>query len=135
MKILFAAGFGPIIQDQKESASLYRDTLGLPLKEDNGYYHTEDLAGVRHFALWPLSHAAQECFGTETWPKEIPVPQSWMELDVDDIDKATLELKEKGYKLLVSAKKQPWGQIVTRFLSPEGFLLSITHTPWMRKEK
>ena len=23
--------------------------------------------GVKHFALWPLSPAAQSCFGTEKW--------------------------------------------------------------------
>ncbi len=133
MKVLFTAGFGPIIKDQTKSTQLYKDTLGLPLKEEHGYFHTEDIKGVKHFALWPLSHAAQECFGSNMWPKEIPVPQAWIEFDVDDIEAATKELKEKGYKLIVEAKKQPWGQIVTRFLSPEGLLVSITITPWMRK--
>jgi hypothetical protein len=30
---------------------------------------------------------------------------------------------------------EPWGQIVSRFLSPEGLLLGITFTPSMRDEK
>ena len=37
-----------------------------------------------------------------------------------------------GYQLLVDTRKEPWGQTVTRLLSPEGLLVGITHTPWMR---
>jgi hypothetical protein len=36
--------------------------------------------------------------------------------------------------MLVNNKKEPWGQIVSRFISPEGLLLGITFTPIMRKE-
>jgi hypothetical protein len=41
-------------------------------------------------------------------------------------------LKQRGYKLLVESRTEPWGQIVTRMLSPEGILIGITYTPWMR---
>lgn len=133
MKILFVAGFGPIVSDQKSAESLYLDALGLTLERDGDYLHTEKLEGVKHFALWPLSHAAESCFGKSEWPKDMPVPNSWMEIDVEDVESATAELKAKGYKILVSARKEPWGQIVTRLLSPEGILLGITYTPWMRK--
>lgn len=136
MKILFVAGFGPIVQDQKKSEALYIDSFGLNFKREEGdYLHTQELDGVKHFALWPLSQAAESCFGKKEWPKEIPTPQSWIEFDVENIEEATKELKEKGYKLLVSARKEPWGQIVTRFLSPEGMLVGVTFTPWMREEK
>ena len=53
----------------------------------------------------------------------------WIEFDVGDIEKATAELKSQGYKLLVATQKEPWGQIVTRLLGPEGLLVGITHTP------
>ena len=33
MKVLFVAGFGPIVRDLEESARFYRDALGLPLPE------------------------------------------------------------------------------------------------------
>lgn len=135
MKVLFAAGFGPIVRDDKESVEFYLDTLGIPVKEEHGYFSTEAFSGVKHFALWPLSHAAQDCFGTNEWPKDISIPQSWMELDVESVEEATKELEEKGYKLLVSAKKEPWGQTVTRLISPEGFLIGITYTPWLRDKK
>jgi hypothetical protein len=134
MKVLFVAGFGPIVKDQKASEALYVGTLGLALEKDGDYLHTGKLAGVKHFALWPLSQAAESCFGQSTWPGNIPTPQAWMELDVEDVEAATAELTEKGYKLLVSARKEPWGQIVSRMLSPEGILLGITFTPWMREK-
>ena len=91
--------------------------------------------GVRHFALWPLSQAAGSCFGKESWPDEIPVPQAWIEFDVDDVEQATAELESKGYRMLVSVRKEPWGQIVSRFIDPEGLLVGITYTPWMREDK
>jgi hypothetical protein len=108
--------------------------LGLPFKEEaDGYLHTGELDGVKHFALWPLAQAAESCFGTDQWPGDLPVPQGWVEFDVEDIEKATEELKSQGYKLLVATRKEPWGQVVTRLLGPEGLLVGITYTPAMRK--
>jgi len=54
---------------------------------------------------------------------------------VEDFDSATEIMKDKGYKLLVTVRKEPWGQIITRFLSPEGILIGLTYTPWMRTEE
>ncbi len=132
-KVLFVAGFGPIVQDKTESHKFYLDALGLSFTKDGDYLHTDKLQGVKHFALWPLSQAAESCFGSEKWPSDIPVPQAWLEFDVDDIDQATAELKKRGYTLLTRAKEEPWGQIVTRLLSPEGLLVAVTVTPGMRK--
>lgn len=68
-RILFIAGFGPIVRDTAQSCSLYSETLGISLKEETGeYFHTEALQGAKTFALWPLSQAAQSCFGTDSWP-------------------------------------------------------------------
>ena len=135
IKVLFIAGFGPIVQNQKASRDLYVDNLGLSFKEmDGGYLHTEEIEGTKAFALWPLSQAADSCFGTDTWPKDIPGPQAWLEFEVEDIEAATEEMGKLDYRLLVAARKEPWGQIVTRFLSPEGLLLGIVYTPWMRQK-
>lgn len=133
MKVLFVAGFGPIVRDAAASLALYRDMLGLPFEEHDGYFHTEQVPGTRAFALWPLSQAAQSCFGTDTWPDDVPSPRAWLEFDVDDVETATAELATAGYRLLVSARTEPWGQTVTRFLSPEGILIGVTVTPWMRE--
>ena len=47
---------------------------------------------------------------------------------------AGFELEERGYRVLVSARKEPWGQVVTRLLGPEGLLVGLTITPAMRGE-
>ena len=134
MKVLFIAGFGPITRDQETSKKLYADALGISFEEmDNGYLHTGEVEGAKAFALWPLSQAAESCFGSSDWPANLPVPQAWLEFDVEDIDSATEELRRMGYKLLVSVRKEPWGQIVTRFLSPEGILVAVTCTPSLRQ--
>ena len=136
INVLFIAGFGPIVRDATASRKLYNQVLGVDFKEeDGGYLHTEALKGANSFALWPLSHVAQSCFGKDSWPDKIPAPQAWLEFDVDDVEKATAELELRGYRMIVKDRKEPWGQTVTRFLSPEGILVGITFTPWMRKEK
>ena len=64
IKILFIAGFGPIVRETAKSRKLYSELLGIPFKEENdGYLHTEAIKGAKTFALWPLSQAAQSCFG------------------------------------------------------------------------
>ena len=135
MKVLFVAGFGPIVPDMNTGRAFYGDALGLPLAGDASYLSTTDVAGVKHFALWPLSGAAQSCFGADTWPREYPVPQGWIEFDVDDVAAATEELEARGYKVLVSNKTESWGQTVTRLLGPEGLLVGITHTPELRDQR
>jgi catechol 2,3-dioxygenase-like lactoylglutathione lyase family enzyme len=132
--VLFVAGFGPIVRDPVASRKFYCEALGLPFKEDaDGYLHTGKLDGVKHLALWPLAQAAESCFGANQWPSNVPVPQAWIEFDVADIEQATAELKSQGYELLVAMRKEPWGQVVTRLLGPEGLLVGITHTPAMRQ--
>ncbi|HUK12826.1 MAG TPA: VOC family protein [Thermoanaerobaculaceae bacterium] len=133
-KVLFVAGFGPIVQDIPSSHKFYVDALGLSFQKEAGdYLHTEKLEGAMTFALWPLSQAAQSCFGSEIWPSDLPAPQAWLEFDVDDIERASTELQRSGYRLLSRAQKEPWGQIVTRLLSPEGILVAVTVTPAMRR--
>jgi len=133
VKVLFVAGFGPIVRDVTASRKLYSQFLGIGFKEETGgYLHTEALKGANSFALWPLSQAAQSCFGRDSWPDEIPPPQAWLEFDVDSVERATAELESRGYRMLVKNKKEPWGQTVTRFLSPEGLLIGLTITPSMQ---
>lgn len=134
--VLFIAGFGPIDRDPAVSRKLYAGALGIAFKEETGgYLHTGELTGAKEFALWPLSQAAQSCFGSDAWPTSVPAPQAWLEFDVEDVAKTTEELESQGYKMLIRNKKEPWGQTVSRFLSPEGILVGITFTPWMRQAK
>lgn len=136
IEVLFVAGFGPIVREVAKSRKLYSEALGIRFKEESGgYLHTEVLQGAKTFALWPLSQAAHSCFGNDAWPQEIPVPQAWLEFDVDSVENATADLESQGYQILVKNKKEPWGQTVTRLLSPEGLLVGITFTASMRKDK
>jgi hypothetical protein len=136
IKVLFIAGFGPIVREPTASRKLYNQTLGIGFKEENGgYLHTEALLGAKTCALWPLPQVAESCFGKDTWPTEIPAPHAWLEFDVDNVEKATRELEAQGHRMLVKNKKEPWGQTVSRFITPEGLLVGITFTPSMREEK
>ena len=132
--VLFIAGFGPIDRDVEASRKLYAGALGIAFREETGaYLHTGELNGAKHFALWPLAHAAQSCFGTDSWPSHVPAPQAWIEFDVEDVAKTTEELESQGYQMLIRNKKEPWGQTVSRFISPEGLLVGITFTPALRQ--
>jgi catechol 2,3-dioxygenase-like lactoylglutathione lyase family enzyme len=132
MKVLFVAGFGPIVRDMDASVRFYRETIGMPL-EDGSDVSTEKVDGVKHFGLWPLADAAESCFGSREWPSNVTAPQAWVEFDVEDVAAAAAELQAKGYRLLVAPKTEPWGQTVARLLSPEGLVVGVTITPWMRE--
>lgn len=136
IKVLFVAGFGPIVRDATASRKLYNQILGIDFTEEaGGYLHTEALKGANSFALWALSQAAQSCFGKESWPDDVPAPQAWLEFDVDNVESATAELESQGYRMLLKNKKEPWGQTVSRLLSPEGLLVGVTFTPPMRENQ
>ena len=101
------------------------------------YYGTDDIDGVRAFALWPLAHAAENTFGTTDWPADLPTPQAWIELDVESADavrEAADELVAKGHTLLREAREEPWKQTTARLMSPEGLLVGISFTPWMHED-
>jgi catechol 2,3-dioxygenase-like lactoylglutathione lyase family enzyme len=136
IRILFIAGFGPIVHDTNSSRNLYVRALGIAFKEESGsYLHTDALQGAKHFALWPLAQAAESCFGRTAWPDSLPTPRAWLEFEVDSVESATAQLESQGYPMLVKNKKEPWGQTVSRFLDPDGLLLGLTFTPSMREKK
>jgi catechol 2,3-dioxygenase-like lactoylglutathione lyase family enzyme len=135
VKIQFIAGFGPIAPDKDASLRLYRDALGIALPDQEGTA-TTSLDGVKYFHVWPLAQAALSCFGTNLWPAHIPAPQAWLEFDVESaaaVRTAATELEGKGFRLLVKTRDEPWGQTVTRLLSPEGLLVGVTFTPWQHE--
>ena len=137
MKVAFVAGFGPIVRDVAQSRAFWGESLGVALEEAAPQYFTnDDLDGVKAFALWPLTQAAQSTFGTDAWPDDIPAPQAWLELDVESpaaVTQAVAELEDAGHQVLRGAHEEPWGQTTSRVLSPEGLLIGVTYTPWMHK--
>jgi catechol 2,3-dioxygenase-like lactoylglutathione lyase family enzyme len=131
VKIEFIASMAVVTPDPAASRALYVEALGLPLEGDD-YLHSEQVAGSRHFGLWPLPQAAQACFGTAEWPAGTPVPQASIEFELADADAVAAgarELDEAGYTLLHDAKLEPWGQTVARLLSPESLIVGLSYAP------
>jgi len=130
MEVQFVTSVAPIVRDAEASRTFYADALGLDFEgQDGGYIFTHELEGTKHFGLWPLSDAANACFGTPEWPTEFPVPQASIEFEVADVAAAAAELTAKGYRLIHDARTEPWGQITARLLSPEGLLVAVCYSP------
>lgn len=134
MEIKFLSTIAVITHDPPASRRLYAGALGLPLEgsDDDGYHHTGRIAGSRHFGVWPLSQAAEACFGSTAWPAGRPVPQVSIEFDVADaaaVDAAAHELHDAGFELLHPAREEPWGQTVARLQTLEGAIVGISYTP------
>ena len=133
MNIEFLSTLAVIAPDPAASRKLYVDTLGLPLESHgDDYHHSEHIAGCKSFGIWPLSQAAEACFGTSQWPAERPVPQVSIEFDVADaaaVTPAARELEQAGYELLHPPREEPWGQTLARLQSPEGAIVGISYAP------
>lgn len=139
MQIEFIASMAAITPDSQASRKLYMDALGLPLTHGEGddYYHSENIAGSKHFGVWPLRQAAEACFGTTEWPADRPTPQASIEFEVADPDSvgvAATELADAGFPLLHEARLEPWGQTVARVISPEGLIIGLSYAPSMHDE-
>jgi catechol 2,3-dioxygenase-like lactoylglutathione lyase family enzyme len=133
MDVLFIASVAVVTADPPRSRQLFMETLGLPLEgEGDGYYSSGNIAGSKHFGVWPLTEAAQACFGTAEWPAGRVVPQASIEFEVKDADAVAAagdELQGAGYELLHPARTEPWGQTVARLLTGDGLIVGISYAP------
>ncbi len=136
MEIEFVASMSVIAAEPAESRELFVEALGLPLKaaDGDGYFHSEEIGGAKHFGVWPLAQAAQACFGTPEWPSERTVPQASIEFEVADaaaVAAAASELEGQGFELLHGAREEPWGQTVARLQSIDALIVGISYAPWL----
>jgi catechol 2,3-dioxygenase-like lactoylglutathione lyase family enzyme len=138
VKVEFVASVAVITPDATASRRLYMDTLGLPLKQlDGDYFASDEVGGCKHFGVWPLSQAAEACFGTSSWPDDVLRPQISLEFELEDehaVAQGAQELRSQGYQLLHDAKTEPWGQTVARLLSPEGAVVGLSYAPPFHEE-
>jgi len=137
VNVEFISTVAVIAPDPPASRELYVDALGLPLEgeDPDGYYSSGEVEGTKHFGVWPLSQAAEACFGTKEWPADRPTPQVSIEFEVASpaaVQAAAEELEAKGFSLLHQAREEPWGQTVARALSTEGSIVGISYTPALR---
>jgi catechol 2,3-dioxygenase-like lactoylglutathione lyase family enzyme len=139
VNVLFIASVAVVVADPPQSRKLFVDALGLALEgEGDGYYSSEDIAGSNHFGVWPLSQAAEACFGTPEWPADRAVPQASIEFEVEDaqaVAAAGDELQRAGFELLHPARREPWGQTVTRLLTEDGLIVGISYAPSFHNEE
>lgn len=136
MNVQFVASVSVIASDPRKSRELFADALGLPLEASEGseYFYSERIAGSKHFGIWPLTQAAQACFGSSEWPGDRPVPQVSLEFEVEDaraVQTAADELRTKGFALLHDAREEPWGQTVARLQSSDGAVIGVSFAPWL----
>ena len=137
MKILFVSSVSLISNASAQTKDLLTKTFGLPLEPaqaDADYVYSEKIEGSKHFGVWPLSQAAEACFGTSRWPAEHPVPQVSIELEVESaaaVASAEAELRARGHRLLHPTRSEPWGQTVCRLLTVEGAILGVSFAPWL----
>jgi catechol 2,3-dioxygenase-like lactoylglutathione lyase family enzyme len=134
MKIKSIAGFATITKDIQASTRLYKEILGLPLEAQEEYLFVDKFPGSNHFGVWPLSMAAQSCFGSDEWPVEFPEPTSTIEFElgsIEEVASAVDELKAKGQGFVHEIKEEPWGQSIARFVSPESVLIGLSYAPWL----
>jgi catechol 2,3-dioxygenase-like lactoylglutathione lyase family enzyme len=133
VNVEFLATVAVIAPDPPASRRFYVDALGLPLESHgDDYHHSEQIDGCKSFGIWPLSQAAEACFGTPHWPAAKPVPQVSIEFDVADaaaVGRAARELEQAGHELLHAPREEPWGQTVARLQSSEGAIIGISYTP------
>jgi catechol 2,3-dioxygenase-like lactoylglutathione lyase family enzyme len=134
MDIQFITSIAVVTPDPEESRELFIGALGLPLAAGPGsdYFHSERIEGIKHFGVWPLSEAAQACFGTPEWPADRTIPQMSLEFEVRDADavgSAAEELRQRGFTLLHDRREEPWGQTVARLQSQEGSIIGISFAP------
>jgi catechol 2,3-dioxygenase-like lactoylglutathione lyase family enzyme len=139
MNIEFLSTVAVIAPDPPQSRRLYVDALGLPLEgQGNGYQHSEKIVGCKSFGIWPLSQAAEACFGTSEWPGDRATPRVSIEFDVEAaaaVAPAVEELEHAGYELLHPPREEPWGQTVARLQSPEGAIVGISYAPVLHDEQ
>jgi catechol 2,3-dioxygenase-like lactoylglutathione lyase family enzyme len=134
--VQFIASFSVITSSPADDRELFVDALGLPLHPpdgagDDSYLFSEAIDGANHFGVWPLTEAAQACFGLEQWPASHAVPQASVEFEVDDVAAAAAELEARGYRLLHSTRTEPWGQVIARLQSHDGLVVGVCFTPWL----
>jgi len=96
-----------------EIQKLYRDTLGLPVVEENTNFIMFDTKGSR-LAFHRLTKASKLDRQTVE-----------LHLEVDDVDEVYSALQRKGVKFNDRPANRPWGTRVASFRDPEGYTVEI----------
>ena len=126
--IRHVAGIAEIVENVNEAVTFYRDVLGLQVEPGNDRYAVVTIPGVIHFGLWSRVAAAEATFGDPTAIDRIQLGFT-VGLEVDSVEAASENLGARGAKVAQAPKREPWGQMTSRFLSPSGALCELSETP------
>ena len=79
--------------------------------------------------MWPLSQAAEACFGNPDWPVDRAISQASIEVEDPEAVAAGKQRQRDGFELLHPARTEPWGQTVTRLLTEDGLIVGNAYAP------
>jgi lactoylglutathione lyase len=108
------------VTDVRRALTFYRDILGLKVLDQDDFWATLDLAGVR----FGLHKASAE----EFLPSSMKRAGATVTFQVSDIDEAYNFYKNKGVNFLGEISRNPWGSHVS-FTDLDGNLLDLRMGP------
>ena len=126
------ASIAEIVEDFEEAVGFYRDTLGLKVEVHHEGYADVAVSGVLHFGVWSRGEAAQATFGSSDAAERIPLGFT-IGFEVDEVASTEKHLSASGIDVIQPTKTEPWNQVTSRFLTPNGAFCEIAETPWARR--
>jgi catechol 2,3-dioxygenase-like lactoylglutathione lyase family enzyme len=127
------SGLAEVVEDIESAVSFYQDTLGLVVNFETGNNYADvELPGILHFGLWSREAAAAVILGSPNQSDQIPLG-FFIGLEVDSVLETTKQVEENKISFLQTTKKEEWGQVTSRLITPSGVLIELTETPWARK--
>ncbi|RYY28928.1 MAG: glyoxalase [Chitinophagaceae bacterium] len=113
---------GIITQKLQETKTFYTKTLGFGVTFENEFYlllHTPGKEAELSFLL--PNHPSQQ----PLFQKPFNGQGMYLTIEVDDVDKLYEELKQKGIKIQIDIRDEPWGDRHFAITDPNGIGIDI----------
>lgn len=113
---------GIITEKLNETKDFYTSVLGFGTTFENEFYllmHTPDRQSELSFLL--PNHPSQQ----PLFQKPFRGEGLYLTIEVDDVDKVYLEIKEKGVKIAIELRDEPWGDRHFAITDPNGIGIDI----------
>ncbi len=113
---------GIIAEKLNETKDFYTSVLGFGITFENEFYllmHTPDKQSELSFLL--PNHPSQQ----PLFQKPFRGEGMYLTIEVDDVDKVYQEIKEKGVKIAIELRDEPWGDRHFAITDPNGIGIDI----------
>ncbi len=113
---------GILTEKLEETKAFYLKTLGFGVSFENEFYillHTPGKEAEISFLL--PNHPSQQPF----FQKPFQGQGMYLTIEVDDVDKIYQELKQKGVKIEIDIRNEPWGDRHFAIKDPNGIGIDI----------